>query len=362
MASLKDMSEFDDLIKGWEMSVIMQLRTPLMWLQRHREFHEGAAKPREVLPPKHACWVPVPKTWRDLGIDEDEVPETTMASEVGQIPADGGEFLPFLLEYRMIVEDGGGALGDLADRYPCYRDLLAALPSRRIRKSKEMASRSSLEVQCEQIGWPLDVVRLNYYGHGRWNGGQQDDCSPEEVAIGQISAEGYQCSWCEGGAINLLMKAASLDVLTSRNVFGDRKDAVRGYLEAQLTLLGAHRGEILSCIESIVSSRLQDNIEEICADELIQSFYPKVRRDFLLALACAVEPDFIAEVASVFMIKPYEYRSGWPDLTVISDTGISFVEVKTTDLLHRSQLRFAQEVAKPLALECRVIQLKPTIR
>jgi hypothetical protein len=52
------------------------------------------------------------------------VPEGTIASQVGQIPADGGKFLPFSLEYRMIVEDGEGLIADLADRYPQYRDLL----------------------------------------------------------------------------------------------------------------------------------------------------------------------------------------------------------------------------------------------
>jgi len=58
------------------------------------------------------------KSWRDLGIDEDEVPESTMSSQIGQVPVDGGDFLPFLLEYRMIIEDGGGTLDDLAIRYP----------------------------------------------------------------------------------------------------------------------------------------------------------------------------------------------------------------------------------------------------
>jgi hypothetical protein len=88
----------------------MQLCTPLKWLQRHREFHAGAERPTEALPPEHACWMPVPKSWRELGIDEDEVPESTMASEVGQLPVDGGDFLPFLMEYRMIVEGSAEAL------------------------------------------------------------------------------------------------------------------------------------------------------------------------------------------------------------------------------------------------------------
>jgi hypothetical protein len=45
-----------DVLAGWQMSVTMQLRTPLKWLQRHREFHAGADRPAEALPMEHACW------------------------------------------------------------------------------------------------------------------------------------------------------------------------------------------------------------------------------------------------------------------------------------------------------------------
>jgi hypothetical protein len=124
MASLNDMSEFADVTGGWEMSVTMQLRTPPKWLQRHREYHAGAGCPVEQLPPEHACWVPVTKTWRSLGIDTDEIPNTTMASQIGQIPVDGGDFLPFLMEYRMIVEGAADALTDLGMRTPKYAALL----------------------------------------------------------------------------------------------------------------------------------------------------------------------------------------------------------------------------------------------
>jgi hypothetical protein len=130
MASLNDMSEFTDLTAGWQMSVTMQTRTPLKWLQRHREYHAGADRPAEQLPPEHACWVPVVKMWRSLGIDLDEVPHTTMASQIGQIPVDGGDFLPFLLEYRMIIEGAADALASLGVRTPQYAALLPEPPLR----------------------------------------------------------------------------------------------------------------------------------------------------------------------------------------------------------------------------------------
>ncbi len=123
MVNLLDMQN-DDILAGWQMSVTMQLRTPLKWLQRHREFHAGANRPAEDLPQEHACWVPVTKTWRSIGIDADEIPETTMASQIGQIPVDGGDFLPFLMEYRMIVEGARDALADLEKRTPKYAALL----------------------------------------------------------------------------------------------------------------------------------------------------------------------------------------------------------------------------------------------
>jgi hypothetical protein len=133
MASLNEMSEFSDLIAGWQLTVTMQLRTPLKWLQRHGEYHAGAEGPTEQLPPEHACWVPALKTWRSLGIDMDEIPDGTMASQVGQIPVDGGDFLPFLMEYRMIVEGAANELAALGAGTPKYAALLSE-PPRRVRK------------------------------------------------------------------------------------------------------------------------------------------------------------------------------------------------------------------------------------
>jgi hypothetical protein len=138
-----------DLIKGWQLSVTMMLRTPLKWLQRHGEFHEGSKRPAEKVPPEHAIWIFVLKPWRELGIDADEIPHTTMASQIGQIPVDGGDFLPFLLEYRIIVEDGGGTLENLSARYPKYKDLL--FPPPKLARKKRRANPSTWNRQKDSL-------------------------------------------------------------------------------------------------------------------------------------------------------------------------------------------------------------------
>lgn len=168
----------DELLAGWELSVTMQRRTPLTWLLRHREFHEGSAPPIETVPMQHARWVPVTRSWRSFGIDMDEIPETTMASEIGQIPVSGGDFLPFLIEYRMIVEDGGGTLADLARRYPLYRDLL--FPPSKATRGVPVLSITILDY--EQVPEHPGQYHFNFEFHCSDCGGYLINTPPDENA------------------------------------------------------------------------------------------------------------------------------------------------------------------------------------
>jgi len=205
--------------------------------------------------------------------------------------------------------------------------------------------------------WPLQRLGAARNGKKQWRLGNAVNVPPEVAVAEHVAAAGRLCSWCEGGSINLLIKAAALDTLARRNLFEDRSDAIRRYLEAQLTLLQDHKVEILSAVRSITPKRLAENIAEILADDFIREAYPRVKESFLLKLAATTGLDFIVRAATIFFTRPYEYRAGWPDLTILDDTGVQFIEVKTTDLLHDSQLRFAREVAAPLGLKCAVIQL-----
>jgi len=47
-------------------------------------------------------WTLKTKTFRELGIDIDEVPNCTMASDIGLIRVE--DYLPFLIAVRQIVE------------------------------------------------------------------------------------------------------------------------------------------------------------------------------------------------------------------------------------------------------------------
>jgi hypothetical protein len=144
--------------------------------------------------------VPVLKTWRSLGIDMDEVPQT-MASQVGYLPADGGDFLPFLLEYRMIVEDGGGTILELADRYPQYRYVLFPPPRapRKKRVKKPVAPALSISI--------LDYAEIpgspdQYHFHFEFHCG---DCGGYVISTPDIESEPVRCKAC-GVAFDTLAK------------------------------------------------------------------------------------------------------------------------------------------------------------
>ncbi|PDT82809.1 hypothetical protein [Sinorhizobium sp. BJ1] len=104
MSSMQELAKQNPgLISGWRLSVTLQPGTPLKWLLRHWEVKEGASYPSEEIPTSFAMWMPIVKTWAELGIPRKES-SPTMASAVGQIPVDGGDLLPFLIKYRSIVE------------------------------------------------------------------------------------------------------------------------------------------------------------------------------------------------------------------------------------------------------------------
>lgn len=226
----------------------------------------------------------------------------------------------------------------------------------------------TLKAQCEQINWPLHTMYALKMSPGKWKEGQDSGLRPEQVVVTRLAAENRESCWCEGMGINILMRAAALDVLTKRSIFygtnhSPREDAIRGGF--RLETVKAFKSEILTCINNIGHKQLQENIAEICADTGIQYYFTKtypcqgILLNFLSSLADSVDSDFIAKIAALFMTNPYDYRLGWPDLTVIDKNGVSFIEVKANDSLHESQLRFAKEIAKPLGLVCCVVQLCP---
>jgi hypothetical protein len=91
----------EDIITGWRFCATLQMRTPLAILQEHNRLVPAtpAGPPQLTNEMWQGIWVP------DLGSDWDFLDEgASMASEIGAIPRDGGDYLPFLIAVRKISE------------------------------------------------------------------------------------------------------------------------------------------------------------------------------------------------------------------------------------------------------------------
>ena len=94
-----------NLIAGWIYSAELKLETPLSALQNHGEFRAVDQEINAITQDqKHGGWMTKTTTFREMGIDLDEMRESYMSSIVGPVPLNGGEFLDYLIELRVIIE------------------------------------------------------------------------------------------------------------------------------------------------------------------------------------------------------------------------------------------------------------------
>jgi hypothetical protein len=95
-----------DIIVGLQFVATMNPWVPLRVLLRHGEVHSDITRP----PPgiahdgSEGIWICKVCSLRSMGIDMDEPNPGMMASTVGPIATDGGDFLKFLIVVRRIVE------------------------------------------------------------------------------------------------------------------------------------------------------------------------------------------------------------------------------------------------------------------
>ena len=202
----------------------------------------------------------------------------------------------------------------------------------------------SLKAQCEELGLELRDLAV------------EDLSEPEIAAWKHFRQEGYQGSWCEGGAILTLLKAMCLDTLARVNTFGSRDDACTRYLEAQFTIHAALREDLHSAIRSATPRLIEANFNEIYSHVFVRDVYPGLEVDFILALYERLGTSSLVDVATTFLQDPYQFRKGWPDLTLVDHDSAMFVEVKVRDKLHRSQLITIPAMRRVLPAEFFVVR------
>lgn len=209
--------------------------------------------------------------------------------------------------------------------------------------------RKNLKAQCDEIGIGFIEIELDYSGR------------PEQALLTFFQEKGFVGATAEGGTILTFLKACFLDKLSEYNYFSSRSDACSRYLEAQFTILKDSIDVVINSIDNLTREIFIANAKEILDHPFIKSIYPDLRLDILIELYSALDLNTVKKIAYKLAENPYSYRSGWPDLVIAKENVLQFIEVKTTDKLHNSQLYTIPVMKEIIPFEFLVYRLKKII-
>lgn len=353
-----------DVIKGFRFCATYQIRTPLSVLIHDGETFSGPpSKVPQYGTMADGIWIPETITWRELGIDIDEMPRE-VASDVG--PVNPSEYMPFLIGFRKIVEGNTEVeekielihnLCNQNDKYRKYCKLIDYDFPYSFFKVGGLNDilKSTLNKQCETLKINVieqklrrDVVNLFWILE---NGSKFK--KPEEAALAIFEDKGYKVSFCQGGAILTLMHAACLDYLAGKNIFNSRIDACRRFFKAQCVIHLDQKDSLLKEILNAKENKIRSNLEEINHYSLIGTF----DGDFIIGLWKVLGNNKLYSILEKLLDNPYQFSSGWPDLILYNGNNVLFIEIKTTDKLNRAQIILIRDLLIPLNLNCKVLKI-----
>lgn len=208
----------------------------------------------------------------------------------------------------------------------------------------------SLKRQCELLD--LQCASENW---------EKKNLKPEQHAFEVFKQLGYVGSYCEAGGIGLVLKSLSLDSLTATSFFKEDPEIARTRACLGGIVFLAHKNKeeleiVYEDIRKTDKAKFKAACEEILEYDLIHEWYPGLTIEFACAMFETLSKETFVKIAE-WISRSTEHRNGWPDLTLAKNGRVKFVEVKTADRLHRSQLITIPALKNYLELDISILKL-----
>lgn len=188
--------------------------------------------------------------------------------------------------------------------------------------------------QCVALGIEIEQFAVMRKSHG-----------PERNLMDNLQQKCESCVWAEGRDVLLGIHACALDILRGINTLGER-DAATRYIEAQFTINQKRETEIIAQIEKCREEEYLRNYVEVYDGIRSVQDFPEVGERHMILLFRNALTRFRVPIAKLLFSDPYEFRKGWPDLTVLYESSFSMIEVKYHDRLISSQIRTMPKLAE----------------
>lgn len=219
----------------------------------------------------------------------------------------------------------------------------------------------SLKDQCHSLG--IDLVRAE----------KTTKEKPEIYAFNLFTQEGYVGSYSEFGGFRVCLQSLCLDALTETSPFftGNknhpstmgfaREDACLGAIMRISTYDKTAIDKICEDITKTTKDKYVSAYLECLSHPMLHQFVKGLDLGFAEALFDAVPKSDFVKITK-WLSADWDNRSGWPDLTIVKGNRLRFVEVKTTDKLHASQINTIPSLMREIGAEVSVLQLKNYVR
>ena len=221
-----------------------------------------------------------------------------------------------------------------------------------------------LDDQCDILNIPITKINL------------PPTKNPEIDALNYFKENGYSGSWTEGAIIWIIVYSICFDKLFPIHEKKFANDTMI-YINENITSAISYSRHFMSFKEyfidledELIKTIKSSNIVQVSKNyDIISSFQPDrtwpilnnvksdISKDFLLELYSKLGNNTIADIIKLFFKDPQAYIIGWPDLIVIKNNDIKFIEVKTHDKLLRSQIITICDFMKNTSLDLSVLKI-----
>nr|MBC8391926.1 hypothetical protein [Deltaproteobacteria bacterium] len=259
-------------------------------------------------------------------------------------------------------------------------EAIVRISNEALRKIKGIGNKAIQEIRQQYgpplIGWPVDEqcrflgipyqkhkAKWDTYGFDRFNWyceHKKDWVYPEDFVLNRYIADGWQGVNCEGRFIHTILK-----LLTQNELSGYWTSDYFYLTEAAHYSddnLKHHQKRLQESIPNFQASTEKDLIErfEHCKNPQPESdeygrpmpcFHHATdwSTDLIVGAYRALGKEVLFEILRQLIVGGEKRRYGWPDLTIVKNGQIKFIEVKTIDRLGKAQIELWDCILKPLA-------------
>lgn len=226
---------------------------------------------------------------------------------------------------------------------------------------------------AKKLGVDHEVLLLEHGGGKKWRADTGDDWSGVEVAaLNHYSRDGWHGYPGEAGLMLNLIKAAALpnmhdrergtytEAIFSGNVQPRDRRPLNEMLDA---ILAADLAQIKRIFGQMAAPRQMGMLrstpgEAFYSDSSMLDSFPHLREWHFTELFKSIGCKRLHDLARAFGADAYEYRKGWPDLTLWRNDKLMFKEIKSPgDGIRASQRKTICDILLPLGYEVAIVDV-----